>query len=386
VELSKQLGDTIARTGLVHIARTTDRYLTDHELERFLRANAPQIVFMNICDIGRAVEVVKAIAEIVPAVQVVAMDRSCDPAILLSLMHNGVREFLAYPFEPNALTSTVRRLQEILTRQPATYRATDTVVSFLPAKAGVGASTLALNTAVALSKSTEQQTLLMDLDLNSGLLGFMLKLDSTYTIYEAAESSEKLDEHLWPQLVAQIKKLDVLPAGRLDPNSRIEAVQVRRLLQFARRFYGAICVDLSGNMEKFSMDVMQDSKRIFLVCTAEIPALHLARQKLQLLQRIDVGDRVAVLLNRSTNRPIISTSQIEQLLGVPVYMEFPNEYKSVHDAVTAGREVNPKSSLGKKFGELTDNILGLKKEKRPAKRRRFVEYFYMPKHMLAQRD
>jgi hypothetical protein len=99
--------------------------------------------------------------------------------------------------------------------------------------------------------------------------------------------------------VASIGKLDVLPAGQLDPQTRIDPMQIRQLISFARRFYSSICIDLSGNMEKFSIEVMQDAKKIFIVCTPEIPSLHLARQNLSLLQSMDLGDKVAILMNRA---------------------------------------------------------------------------------------
>jgi len=380
VELGDRLADLIARAGRVGLAKTINRYVAGYELERFLRGNAPQVIYLSIEDLTRAMEVVRNVEEIMPHIQVVALDRSCDPAILLDLMRNGVREFLAYPFDVATFLASVERVEEMLQKQPAVYDTTDTVVSFLPAKAGVGTSTIALNTSIALSKIVDNNVLLADLDLNSGLIGFMLKLDNVYTIYEAAQNADKLDEHLWPQLVASQESLDVLPAGRLDPQTRIEPSQIRTLLSFARRFYGAICVDLSGNMEKFSLEVMQESKRIFVVCTPEIPSLHLARQKFQLLSGMDLGERVAVLLNRSQRRPVITPAQIEQLLGVPVYMEFPNDYRGVHKALTTGREVDAQTELGKQFTQLSYEIMEKSPPMRPSSKKKFLEYFSVPRY------
>jgi Flp pilus assembly CpaE family ATPase len=204
----------------------------------------------------------------------------------------------------------------------------------------------------------------------------MLKLDNVYTIYEAAESADRLDDHLWPQLVASVGRLDVLPAGRLDPQSRIDPIQIRHLISFARRFYRAICLDLSGNMEKFSLEVMQESKRIFVVCTPEIPALHLARQKILLLQNMDLGDRVFVLMNRAQKRPLITNDQVEQLLGAPVFMEFPNDYRGVHCAVTNGSEVDVNSELGRQFTRLSYSMLEKSPPRvNPKKKKKFLEFF-----------
>ncbi|MEZ5352820.1 MAG: hypothetical protein R2762_09310 [Bryobacteraceae bacterium] len=376
-ELSSRLGDMISKSGRVGLVKTSDKYLREFDLERFLRANAPQVVFLSIEQLSQAMEVLRGIEQTLPGIQVVSVDRSCDPAVLLDLMHIGVREFLAYPFDGASFMAAVARLEEVLEKRPAHIDISDNVFSFLPSKTGAGTSTLCLNAAVALSRLTDTHVLLMDLDLNQGLIGFMMKLDNVYTIYEAAENATKLDEHLWPQLVASRGQLDVLPAGRLDPQIRVDPLQIRQLIAFARRFYKGICIDLSGNMEKFSLEVMQESKRIFLVCTPEIPSLHLARQKFNLLQAMDLGDRVAVLLNRSQKRPIISTTHIEQLLGVPVYQEFPNDYRGVHDALTNGKEIQQETELGRQFTQLAHDMLEKPLEQRPMKgrKKKFLEYF-----------
>lgn len=376
VKLAQQLSEVAVRLGRLEIVRTADRYLSGYELERFLRATAPQVVFVSIELMSKAMEVIRETEHLLPAVQIVAIERASDPDALLDLMRNGVREVLRYPFDSGSFLAAATRLEEVLARKPAVWDSTDMVFSFLPAKAGAGTSTMALNAAVALSKQPDTRVLLSDLDLNSGLLAFMLKLDTGYTIYDAAESVDKLDENLWPQLISSFGKLDVLPAGRLDPQARIDPMQIRRLISFARRFYRAICLDLSGNMEKFSLDAMQESKRIFVVCTPEIPTLHLARQKIQLLSSMDLGERVGVLLNRVQKRPVITTQQIEQLLGVPVFMDFPNDYPGVHRALASGREVDPASELGRQFTQLSYSML----EKTPprlgsAKKKKFLEFF-----------
>ncbi|MBM3792938.1 MAG: hypothetical protein FJW31_02510 [Acidobacteria bacterium] len=356
--------------------KLSDRYPSGYDLERFLRANAPQIVFLSIEDLAKAKEMLRGIEETLPGCQVVAIDRACDPQVLLNLMQVGVRECLAYPFESQSYKVTINRLAEQLDKRPAKIEFSDNVFCFPPSKAGAGATTIALNTAVAMSRMPDSHVLMMDLDLNSGLVGFMLKLDNVYTIYEAAENASKLDEHPWPQLVASIGKLDVLPAGRLDSQTHIDPMQVRQLVSFARQFYSSICIDLSGNMEKFFIEVMQDCKKVCIVCTPGIPSLHLARQKLSLLQSMDLGDKVSILMNRAQKRPIISTVQIQSLLGVPVYQEFPNDYRGVHNALTTGREIDSSTELGKQFTQLSHSVLEQSGPKLGAKKKKnFLEYF-----------
>jgi pilus assembly protein CpaE len=143
-----------------------------------------------------------------------------------------------------------------------------------------------------------------------------------------------------------------------------------------RRNYKALCFDLSGNLEKYSLEIMHESKRIFLVCTPEIPSLHLAREKYSFLKSLDLEDRVSVLLNRVSPRPVITAEQIEQILGLPVTMTFPNDYNGVHRALTAGRAIDANSDLGRGFTRLAQTLA----EKRitppvAAAKKRFIEYF-----------
>ena len=89
--------------------------------------------------------------------------------------------------------------------------------SFLPAKPGVGATTLAVNTAVALAKGDDTRVFLGDFDLNCGLIRFMLQLRNSYSVLDASQKAEQIDENLWPQLVTSFGTLDVMHAGTSIP-------------------------------------------------------------------------------------------------------------------------------------------------------------------------
>jgi Flp pilus assembly CpaE family ATPase len=113
-----------------------------------------------------------------------------------------------------------------------------------------------------------------------------------------------------------------------------------------------------------------------LVCTPEIPSLHLAREKYMYLKQLDLGDRVCVLVNRCQKRPMITPQQIEQLLGLPVHMTLPNDYHGVQRALTLGRCVDPACDLGKQFQLLAQSMVeSPRPQSLPDQKKRFVEYF-----------
>jgi pilus assembly protein CpaE len=374
-DVNGQLESVLAETGIVTVTRVMDHYPNALELLRFLRAHAPQIVFLSTESMLKAGEVVREIEKNTPGIQIVAVGQTCDPQLLLELMRFGIREYASYPFERIAVTEALLRIREVLESKPAVIDCTDNVFSFLPSKAGVGASTVALNVSVALSRLPNSTVLLSDFDLNSGMLRFMLKLDNTYCVTDAAEHSFHMDEALWPQMVTTLDKLDVLHAGKLNPDFRIEPSQITHMMEFMRRNYRVLCFDLSGNLEKYSLEIMHESKKIFLVCTPEIPSLHLAREKYLYLKQLDLQDRVCIVLNRCQKRPLISPEQVEQLLGVPVTLTFPNDYQGVHRALTFGRWVDPATELGKQFTLLAQVMMDNRPLHAVDSRKKFIEFF-----------
>jgi pilus assembly protein CpaE len=375
IDLAERLDTLLNEIGIVSVTRTLDRYPNSLELVRFLRAHAPQVIFVSTESTTKAMEIAHEVDKNTPGVQIVAVSRFCDPQILLEVMRAGIREFASLPFDRQTLQEGLLRIKDALEARPPEIEATDQVFSFLPSKAGVGTSTIALNAAMATSRLPNTSVLLSDFDLNSGMLRFMLKLDNGYCVTDACEHSLDMDESLWPSMVTSLDKLDVLHAGKLNPDFRIEPTQIRHLMEFMRRNYGALCFDLSGNLERYSLEIMHESKRIFLVCTPEIPSLHLAREKYLYLKQLDLGERVSVLLNRCQKRPLITPQQIEQLLGLPVHMTFPNDYQGVQRSLTFGRWVETNTELGKQFTVLAQTMVENRQVPGVQDKKRFIEFF-----------
>jgi len=222
VDLNERLEAILTEIGIASITRTLDRYPNGLELLRFLRAHAPQVIFVSTESTAKAMEIAREVEKNVPGVQIVAVSRFVDPQILLEVMRAGIREFASLPFDRQTLVDALVRIKDAVQARPPAIEATNQVYSFLPSKAGVGTSTVAMNTAVAMSRIADSSVLLSDFDLNSGMVRFLLKLDSAYCVTDAAEHALEMDESLWPTMVSTVDKLDVLHAGKLNPDFRIE--------------------------------------------------------------------------------------------------------------------------------------------------------------------
>ncbi|MCP5120616.1 MAG: hypothetical protein GY953_58225 [bacterium] len=233
----------------------------------------------------------------------------------------------------------------------------------------MGASTLAVNLSVAASKRSGEPVLLADLDFDTGLIGFLLNLASPFSVTDLMEKLPQLDEDLWFQLLSKTGNLHVLASGRESRGMRPDAENIEAVVNFARKLYRIVCIDLPGNLDPCSLGLLKHSDRIIIVSTPEIPALHLARERYEMLSGLGLSDRLTVLLNRWDGKSPLSLSEAVKMLGAPVFATVPNDYQAVHRALTAGQPVNSGSRLALRFAELADGFLTLGEPAAPPKRK-----------------
>ncbi|MFN9938163.1 MAG: hypothetical protein ACK56I_01705, partial [bacterium] len=95
----------------------------------------------------QAITTAQAVEATSPGIQVITINQGTNPQALLELMRVGIREFLAAPFQVDELIDAIGRISENLRRNPIASFESEYIYSFLPAKPGVGASTIAMNLA-----------------------------------------------------------------------------------------------------------------------------------------------------------------------------------------------------------------------------------------------
>jgi Flp pilus assembly CpaE family ATPase len=374
-EVMESVRGVSERTRRCGIVRWIDRHLPEGELRAAIYACAPEVVFVDVDSLSAGVVTVKALQSGFSDLQVVAVISTCNRHLILELMTAGVREVISNQPDEDEFLELMSRLDERLTEKPVAWGETCEIISFIPAKASAGATTLAINVASRLSLNPGARTLLMDLDLNSGLISFLLQVAAAKGLNEAITTIPNLDEKLWREFVVPKGPLDVLVPMELGPATRIDPLELHQLVSFIRRLYDFVCLDHSGNLERLSLETMKLSRHIFLVCTPEIPSLHLARQRIQFLNEMELGKRVSLLVNRSQKGAMISKATIEKMLDTPIFMEVSNDYRAVQKSALSGSHCDGNTQLGRQMDTLTDWIVKRESAQLAPKRKRFVDYF-----------
>jgi pilus assembly protein CpaE len=291
---------------------------------------------------------------------------------LLELMQAGVRDVLPH-FAPREINQAAHRAAANLA---AAGEVLADLYAFVPAKPGCGATTVATNAMAVAARQATQPLLLLDFDVRLGMTTFLLKAEATHTLVDALRRARELDHELWTSLVSQIGNLHLLGSGPVDYSQRLEAAQFAALLDFALRRYPVVGVDLPGTMEDYECDVLLRARRVFLVCTPDIGALHVARRKSVWLHDLHLDGKVSVVVNCVERRGSMSIADLERIIELPVRYMLPASGHEIARAVGKGTILDGSSPLAKQIARIAGDIAPARPAAAvPAPPRRFAEYF-----------
>jgi pilus assembly protein CpaE len=326
-------------------------------LERIAKTK-PEVLLLELSAVP--VELSSAIRQIryhVPRIKVAALHSNADPKTILSAMRAGANEFLHPPLVESLQDALERILSSPDPDLVAVHRGK--VIGFLSAKGGCGATTLACHIATELQKLTRKDVLLADLDLTSGLVGFLMKTPSSYSILDAIKNITRLDESLWKALIVEHKKnLAVIPApasySRWD---HPDEEQLRQLLQFMRTQHDWIVLDLGRGFNSIATAVLDELDQLLLISTLEVVALHALKSIVHGL--FEQGEKLQLVLNRTPKMMDISTQELENILGRSLYAALPNDYMALYQSYSSGNLLDSNNRLAQHFALLAAKIAGV---------------------------
>jgi pilus assembly protein CpaE len=314
-------------------------------------------------------ELMRRLKSISVAPQVVVLNSSADPETILTVIRAGANEYLYPPLEAG-LRKAVERMSGERAKRHVRNRPRARTLGFLSAKGGCGATTIACHVAVELQRMTSQEILLADFDLDTGIVGFLMKAKTPYTLLDAVQNIHRLDLSYWKALISNGQaKLEVIPAPPVASIKRsLDPEPFRQVLNFAQSAYDWIVADLGRNLNVLSMNLLEDVDDVFLVATLDLPALHQAKQVAQTL--MDYGysqNRLHLILNRMPKRADFTPEEVQRILGLPVYATLPNDYPELFEAYAHGTLLASNSDLGQHFAKLAMKIAGVQKQKGKSK-------------------
>ncbi len=321
----------------------------------------PDVVLMdiNMPDID-GITATETIRHKSPHIQVVILSVQNDQNYMRRAMLAGARDFLTKPPMGDELISAIRRSGEMARverskivqgRSAPSMSGVPTSVSTLPGllqgkvvtvyspKGGVGATTLAVNLAIALHNE-DTRVVLVDANLQFGDVAIFVNEQGKNTIVEIAPRIDELDSEIIEEIMIKHESsgIHVLAAPpKPEYAEKVSAEQFGRVIHLLKQLYAYVVIDTSSTLTDITLTTIDHSDVVVVVTTQEIPTIKNVSLCLDLMQTMGVSrDRLVLVMNRFDKRIAITPERVGKNLKQEVAAVIPLDERVVINAVNRG--------------------------------------------------
>jgi pilus assembly protein CpaE len=261
----------------------------------------------------------------------------------------GADDDIIKPFHPAELIARVRALLARTGQLPAApeneVRTLGQLAVFYGAKGGVGTTTIAINTAIALARDHQRRVGLVDANLQFGDHRVFLDLALDNKSIVNAFSEADLDPDLLRSMMVRHASGIELLLAPATPESADIVVETHRsnpqaltnVVELLRRMFDMTLVDTSKAIDDFNLHLFDAADVIYVVMTADLSCLKNVQLVLKTMDNLGYHrSKVKMILNRSSAYTGIRVESAEEVLGRPIDYQVINEYRGAISALNSG--------------------------------------------------
>ena len=338
------------------------------DLERF--PEAALVVDLSI-DTEGSLKALEKVKQAAPDLYVIASNYSADGDAVIATLRAGANDYLVQPVRRVEFRDAITRLERVPRRAATGASKLGKIYTFLGAKGGVGATTLAVNFAGVLAQR-KQRAVLLDLDFTANDCAMQTSAAPQYTLQEIGENLPRMDQALFEGFVSRdpLGFFLVGPPDAMEQRPYFTEPMLREFANFLVEKYEAIVIDAGRAIsDEVVLGALQASSSIFLVTTQELAAIRNAQRYIAGLVRLGFNqDQLKVVVNQYNKKPnpnFATLEQIQQTLNQPAFYGIPQS-PAFLTAVNKGRPlVSDRESapeVDRAIRNFVDKATGVKKE------------------------
>ncbi|HZR57573.1 MAG TPA: AAA family ATPase [Terriglobales bacterium] len=307
----------------------------------------------------RAIQAIELIHGNTSEIAIFAVGGMHDPASIVSAMRAGAREYLERTTSAESLIEALNRFSALRGRARSSAAGRARVFAVAAAKGGAGATTVAVNTAVALQEQ-HGGVLLVDF-APLGHAALHLNVRPTFGVTDALQNLHRLDTSLLQGLMTSCKGGLQLLAGSQQPLPLTPtAAELAGLFDLLVSHFRYVVVDCSGRMDQTAHMLCDLANAVLLVAQADVVSLWSASRIRTFLEEGGGRDRVRLVINRYKKIPGFGDEDLEKATNCKLLWKLPNNYHSVSPAIDKGVPVALQHSddISRSYRSLADLLAG----------------------------
>lgn len=299
-----------------------------------------------------AISAIELIRHNTEDVAIFAIGDMSRPATIVATMRAGASEYLERESTPDVIGEALNRFSATRSRsRAASGRAR--IFTVANAKGGAGATTVAVNTAIALQEA-RGEVLLVDF-APLGHAALHLNVRPAFGVYDALQNLHRLDHSLLEGLLTSCKGgLHLLAAPQQPFSLAPTAAEIARLFDLLVAHFRYVIVDCSDRVDQTARLLCELSNAVLLVAQADVVSLWSAGRMRPFLEEGAARDRVRLVLNRYKKIPGFTDEDVEKATNCKLLWKLPNNYQATAPAIDKGTPVAFQDShdIGRSFRAL----------------------------------
>jgi pilus assembly protein CpaE len=233
------------------------------------------------------------------------------------------------------------------------------IAIFISSKGGVGKTVIAVNVAAALA-SRGFSTCILDGSFQFGDVNLALDIQPRHTISDMVQKEVHLEDvEISNYLYPHDSGLKVLSAP-LKPElaDLITASMIPAICKNILKDNKYLIVDLTTGISEINLNFIELADLIFVVTDLELSALKNTKTMIKTLEKLDMGKKIKIIVNRSDSKTLTKASQVSDMLETDEVIFIADDYKVVSKSLNIGIPF----VISQRKEMITSDILSITKE------------------------
>lgn len=306
-------------------------------------------------------ELIKKVSAQCSNCEIIVLSDNPTVDLIVQIMRTGAHDFVPVPLIKNDFMEIMNKAISAIDSSRKVVNCK--IISVFSNKGGLGKTTLATNLALELSKVTNENVALLDMNFQMGDITTFLDIKPSFNISYMLENIDKINETFLLSTLEKYRnsKLYILAdppyfkqAGDISPD------KITKLFKILKETFSYIVVDAEASFEDKNISVLDMSDTILLVTVTNMPALKNTQRCLEFFDKLNYDStKVKLIVNRYMETDEIKIEDIVKLLSKPVYRAIPNDYNTMMSAVNKGIPVcaqEENTEVAKSYTDLAKDI------------------------------